>query len=89
VLVAGSPSPTPAAGASKPAAGAATVKRRNLVQTDTEAGTLSYANPQTVYDRLSGTITWLPNVGQLIRAGGALFRVNGRPVILMDGDTPA
>ena len=65
------------------------MKRRNLVQTDTEAGTLSYANPQTVYDRLSGTITWLPSVGQVIRAGGTLFRVNGSPAILMDGDTPA
>ena len=60
VLAAGSPSPTTAAGASKGASGAATVRRRNLVQTDTEAGTLSYANPQTVYDRLSGTVTWLP-----------------------------
>ena len=89
VLVAGSPSPTPAAGAAKGPAGAATVKRRNLVSTDTEAGTLSYANPQTVYDRLSGTITWLPRAGQLIKAGEALFRVNGTPVILMDGSAPA
>ncbi len=38
VLVTGSPSPTVAAGASKGPAGAATVQRRNLVQTDTEAG---------------------------------------------------
>ncbi len=89
VLVAGSPSPTPAAGAAKTPAGAAIVKRRNLVQTDTEAGTLSYAKPQTVYDRLSGTITWLPGVGQVIRPGGTLFRVNGAPVILMNGNTPA
>jgi hypothetical protein len=89
VLVAGSPSPMTAAGAAKTPAGAATVKRRNLVQTDTEAGTLSYANPETVYDRLSGTITWLPGVGQVIRPGGTLFRVNGAPVILMNGNTPA
>jgi hypothetical protein len=89
VLVAGSPSPTTAAGAAKAPAGAATVRQRNLVQTDTEAGTLSYANAQTVYDRLSGTITWLPRVGQVIRAGGTLFRVNGSPVLLMNGDTPA
>ena len=80
VLVAGSPSPTGAAGAAKTPAGAATVRRRNLVQTDTEAGTLSYAKPQTVYDRLSGTITWLPGVGQVVKPGGTLFRVNGAPV---------
>jgi hypothetical protein len=71
------------------AAGAATVQRRDLVQTDTESGTLSYANPQTVYDRLSGTITWLPAVGQVIRPAQALFEVDGKPVILMDGSTPA
>src|SRR5205085_3931274 len=57
--------------------------------TDTESGTLSYSKPQTVYDRLTGTITWLPSVGQVIRPGQALFRVNGAPVILMDGRTPA
>ncbi len=89
VLVAGAPSPTKAAGAAKTPAGAATVKRRDLVQTDTESGTLSYANPQTVYDRLSGTITWLPGVGQAIKPGGTLFRVNGAPVTLMNGSAPA
>src|ERR1700734_1707022 len=51
------------------ATGAATVQRRNLVATDTESGTLSYANQQTVYNRLSGTITWVPAVGKVIRAG--------------------
>ena len=65
------------------------MRRRNLVQTDTEAGTLSYANPQTVYDRLSGTVTWLPSVGQVIQPGGVLYRVNGEPVLLMNGNTPA
>jgi hypothetical protein len=89
VLAADSPSPTPAVGASKGPAGAATVQRRDLVATDTEAGTLSYANPQTVYDRLSGTITWLPGVGRVIKPGGTLFRVNGEPVTLMNGNTPA
>src|SRR3954462_9275522 len=62
-----------------------TVKRRDLVQTDSESGTLSYAGPQTVYNRLSGTLTWLPSVGQAIKPGGALFKVDAKPVILMDG----
>jgi membrane fusion protein, multidrug efflux system len=88
VLSAGSASPGSAAG-SPTVSGATTVQRRNLVQTDTEAGTLSYNNPQTVYNRLSGTITWLPNVGDLIRAGGTLYKVDGYPVVLMDGSTPA
>ncbi len=50
-------------GAGTTATGAATVQRRNLVATDTESGTLSYADAQTVYNRLSGTITWVPQVG--------------------------
>ena len=69
--------------------GATTVERRDLVETDTESGTLSYAGAHTVYDQLSGTITWLPSVGQLIKPGQALLDVAGRPVILMDGRTPA
>ena len=83
-----SSSPNAVADASQ-VSGAATVARRNLTETDTEAGTLSYANPQTVYDRLGGTITWLPKVGQEIKPGGTLYKVDGQPVILMDGGTPA
>jgi hypothetical protein len=71
------------------ASDAATVKRRDLVQTDTESGTLGYAGAQTVYNRLSGTLTWLPGVGRVIKPGQALFNVDGRPVILMSGTTPA
>jgi hypothetical protein len=66
-----------------------TVTRRDLVETDTESGTLSYANSHTVYNRLSGTITWLPSVGQVIKPGQALFGVAGHPVVLMNGSTPA
>jgi peptidoglycan hydrolase-like protein with peptidoglycan-binding domain len=89
VLAVRSPSPTSGATNHNPAPGTTTVQRRNLVETDTESGTLSYANPQTVYDRLSGTITWLPSVGRVIRPGQALYRVDGAPVILMSGTTPA
>ncbi len=83
-----SPSPNAAANASQ-ATGAATVERRNLTETDTEAGTLSYDDPQTVYNRLGGTITWLPQLGQKIKPGGMLYKVDGEPVTLMDGGTPA
>ena len=78
-----------AAASSGQNSGSAAVQRRDLVETDTESGTLSYASTRTVYNRLSGTITWLPAVGQLIKPGQALYRVAGAPVILMDGTTPA
>jgi peptidoglycan hydrolase-like protein with peptidoglycan-binding domain len=90
VIVIGSGSPTPSRAASNPGVtGAATVQRRDLVATDTEAGTLSYDGPQTVYDRLTGTVTWLPSVGDVIKPGGTLFRVDGAPVVLLNGSTPA
>jgi hypothetical protein len=84
----GSPSSTGATAATSDA-GVTTVRRRDLVQTDTESGTLGYADPQTVYNRISGTITWLPKVGHVIRPGHVLYRVGDQPVLLMDGSTPA
>ncbi len=69
--------------------GVATVQRRDLVATDTESGTLSYADPQTIFNRVSGTITWLPSVGRVVTPGGALYKVSGQPVILMNGTVPA
>lgn len=78
-----------AAGHTPDPAGATTVQRRDLVETDTESGTLSYKNPQTVYDNLSGTITWLPQVGQVVTPGHAFFKVDDQPVLLMNGSTPA
>jgi hypothetical protein len=90
-IVLGTRSPTASGdhGSRSQASGSTTVQRRDLVETDTESGTLSYADPRTVYDGLSGTITWLPAVGQVIRPGQALYRVGGVPVILMSGSTPA
>ncbi len=91
VLVLGNNSPSAGStnNAAVDSAGATAVQRRDLVQTDTESGTLSYANPQTVYNRLSGTITWLPQVGQLIKPGQTLYKVDDVPVMLMNGSTPA
>jgi hypothetical protein len=89
VLASQSHAPQVTAGSPASAVGAVTVQRRDLVETDTESGTLSYADPQTVYDRLSGTITWLPAVGQAVTRGQVLFDVDDEPVILLYGSTPA
>jgi peptidoglycan hydrolase-like protein with peptidoglycan-binding domain len=89
VLLTRSPGSSNAASNGANGTGTATVQRRDLVETDTESGTLSYANARTIYNRVSGTITWLPNVGQKIRAGQALFRIDNQPIILMNGPTPA
>jgi hypothetical protein len=71
------------------ATGGAVVQRRHLVAIDTEAGTLGYTKPRTLYNRLSGTVTWLPAAGQIIEPGKALSRVNGKPIVLIDGQAPA
>jgi len=84
-----SPSNNNGAGGPAATAGTATVKRRNLVATDTESGTLGYAESETVYDRLSGTITSLPPVGRVIRPGQTLYTVANLPVVLLSGSTPA
>jgi membrane fusion protein, multidrug efflux system len=89
IVLSNGSSPNGASGQTPSYSGTASVQRRNLVSTDTESGTLSYANPQTVYNRLSGTITWLPAVGQLIKPGHALFDIDNSPVLLMNGPRPA
>ena len=67
----------------------ATVQRRDLVATDTESGTLSYADPQTIYNRISGTITQLAPIGSVVQPGQTLYRVDNSPVLLFDGSVPA
>jgi hypothetical protein len=89
VLASQSPSSATPGNRHNRVSGAATVQRRDLAETDTESGTLSHAHPETVYDRLSGTITWLPAVGELIKPGQTLFKVDGQPVTLLNGPTPA
>jgi hypothetical protein len=90
IVLAGESSPSSGSPSNANASsGATAVETRNLTETDTESGTLSYANTYTVYDRLSGTITWLPAVGQVIKPGQALYDVGGEPVLLMGGTTPA
>jgi peptidoglycan hydrolase-like protein with peptidoglycan-binding domain len=67
----------------------ATIKRRDLVEIDTEDGTLGYTDTRSVSNRLPGTVTWLPAAGRVVPADRALFKVDNTPVILMDGRIPA
>jgi hypothetical protein len=66
-----------------------TVTRRTLTESSTVDGTLGYGSPLEVYDRLSGTYTWLPAVGAVIGRGAALYRLDDLPVALMYGSVPA
>jgi hypothetical protein len=67
----------------------ATLTRRSLSAQTQVNGTLGYAGSYTVLGRAHGTVTWLPAVGRVIRQGQVLYRVDGAPVVLLYGSTPA
>src|SRR4051794_29175437 len=59
------------------AASLATVERRSLSTQTQFSGTLGYAGSYTVFGGAPGTVTWLAKVGQVIRDGQVLYRVDG------------
>jgi hypothetical protein len=66
-----------------------TVKRRSLASRTSVSGTLEYAGTYSVVNQASGTATWLPHTGEAIGRGGVLYRVAGKPVVLLFGRVPA
>lgn len=66
-----------------------TVSRRSLSEHTQVNGTLGYAGSYTVLAQAPGTVTWLPKAGQVIREGQVVDRVDGEPVTLLYGATPA
>lgn len=64
------------------------LQRGDLAVTQELAGTVGYAPGVPLLTAASGTVTWLPRQGKVVRLGEALMRVNDRPVTLMHGDIP-
>ena len=67
----------------------ATVTRTNLVTATLTAGTLGYAPTSPVVNQITGTYTWVPRPGAVVRRGHALYQVDDLPVVLMRGRVPA
>lgn len=67
----------------------ATVERRSLVAQTQAAASLGYAGTYTVVNQVQGTLTMLPHAGQTVRQGRVLYRVSGKPVVLLYGPVPA
>jgi hypothetical protein len=77
-----------AAPSASPAAVAA-VERRTVAAQQQVDGVLGFAGDYQVVGQLAGTLTDLPRVGDTRVQGNVLFRVDGKPVILLNGKTPA
>jgi hypothetical protein len=77
------------ASASGPGGPTVPLERRDLTSTVNVDGTLGFRGEAEMINRLQGTITWLPGVGDVIRRGDRAFSVDGKPVILMYGEVPA
>ncbi|MGW1506724.1 hypothetical protein ACWCQW_51440 [Streptomyces mirabilis] len=51
-------------------------------------GTLDYGSPRTISSPSTGTVTWLPAIGAIIKRGHQLYRVDNRPAVVFYGATP-
>jgi peptidoglycan hydrolase-like protein with peptidoglycan-binding domain len=74
--------------------GTTRVERRTLSAMVSQGGILTYrarsdGSPYSVINQARGTYTALPALGQVIRQGHVLYRVNEQPVVLLHGSTPA
>jgi hypothetical protein len=66
-----------------------TVEKEPISEETSVDATLGYAGSYSVVNHAQGTITWLPTTGQVIGDGQVLYRVDGLPVVLLYGSTPA
>lgn len=66
----------------------AVVARRDLVESESVAGTLGYGTTTPVVGQLQGTVTGLPAAGTVVGPGQVLYEVDGRPVQLFPGTRP-
>src|SRR5437016_5828377 len=74
--------------------GTTRVEKRTLSAMVSQGGILTYrarsdGSRYSVINHAHGTYTQLPTLGQVIRQGHALYRVNDSPVALLYGSTPA
>lgn len=64
------------------------VVRTDLVDRETLDGTLRYGDPGVIVSPGGGTITRVPEAGELLRRGDVAFEIDGAPVIVMFGARP-
>jgi hypothetical protein len=85
-----SPATSSRTGSGTPPPATAAVVRQDIAATTPVNATLGYAGSYSVRSQGSGTLTWLPSAGQVIRQGHVLYKTdNGSPVALLYGGVPA
>jgi hypothetical protein len=67
----------------------ATVSLEDITSQTEVSATLGYSGTYTLVNQAQGTVTWLPSLGQVISQGQVLYDINGSPVVLLYGGTPA
>ncbi|MFC4072223.1 efflux RND transporter periplasmic adaptor subunit [Actinoplanes subglobosus] len=76
------------AAGTQPAA-TADITRQTLIDKESHGGSLGFGDTAALTTRLSGTVTALPAVDATVKRGGALYRVDNDPVVLLYGSLPA
>jgi hypothetical protein len=66
-----------------------TVTQENLISQTQVSATLGYSGTYNVVNQAQGTVTSLPTIGQAVTEGHVLYEVDGSPVVLLYGTTPA
>ncbi|MBG6085900.1 peptidoglycan-binding protein [Actinomadura viridis] len=68
--------------------GLATVTQGRLSARTSVSGTLTYLGAYRAINQAGGTFTRLPRANRVYRQGQVIYRVDGKPVILLKGSTP-
>lgn len=64
------------------------VRRETLASSVQIDGELGYGDPVPLTSRATGTLTWLPPAGRIVRRGGTMLRADNRPLVLLYGILP-
>ncbi|WP_205863788.1 peptidoglycan-binding protein [Planosporangium mesophilum] len=83
----GSGSPPAGSGTTR-TGGTVRVARTTLINATTVDGTLDHGPEIPLGVKTTGTVTWLPAAGTVVRRGEPLLRIDDRPVVLLYGDLP-
>ncbi|SEF32293.1 Putative peptidoglycan binding domain-containing protein [Amycolatopsis pretoriensis] len=80
--------PVASSSQSAAATGLAKVTTTTLSARSVENGTLGFAGGCQVVNNAGGRVTALPAVGDVVAQGGTLYKVDGKPVVLLQGGVP-